>query len=203
MGTTMTSENIARPLKILLLEDDPMDQTLIVRCLQQLPYTVEVTVATTRLDFIRTLLDFVPDIILSDYHLVQFNGLEALLLMRETFPKIPFIILSGEENPALINQWYEQGISGFLNKDDLGQLEEVLGEARSRSKHYHAATTKVRVLQQLRTNIRHLNEFGQRSEDIGIAMSPPLREQVIRDFYEVQLVLEDLYSAVQQHSVKA
>ena len=41
-----------------------------------------------------TAVEFNPDIILSDYMLPQFTGMEALKIAREFSPLIPFIIMN-------------------------------------------------------------------------------------------------------------
>ena len=44
---------------------------------------------------------FSRDIILSDYSLPQFNGLEALEINKERAPGIPFIIVTGSLNEVV------------------------------------------------------------------------------------------------------
>ncbi len=82
-------------LRILILEDVPRDADLVQRELQRAGISGEYRVLDTREDFIRALDEFHPQIILSDYSMPQFNGLEALEIKKEHAPGIPFIIVTG------------------------------------------------------------------------------------------------------------
>jgi len=80
-----------RRLNILLLEDDFLEAELIKHLL-----TKEITYfdwrhVANKNDFIKALDAAVPDIILSDNSLPQFNALEALRIARIKVKNIPFI----------------------------------------------------------------------------------------------------------------
>lgn len=65
--------------KILLLEDDPTDVEIITRLLYASPdISPEIRVSDRPDAFMTLLKSFAPDIILADYRLPQFSGLEAL-----------------------------------------------------------------------------------------------------------------------------
>ncbi|MDP5172567.1 MAG: response regulator [Bacteroidia bacterium] len=189
-----------RPLKILLLEDDPLDQHLIVRHLRQLNTEVEVIVASKRIDFVRCLLDFVPDLIISDYHLQNFNGTEALFLVRKSFPKVPFIILTGLKDPQLIESLYQHGISACVSKDNLSELGDIIQEAHLRNKQYHSRILKVRVLQQLRTQLKYIENIKERALTLSSYGEKGSQEQSIQDFHDVKTSLEELYSKLQRET---
>ena len=52
----------------------------------------------TEREFIAQLGEFLPDLILSDFSLPQFNGMDVLLLAKEHSPLIPFIVVTGSIN---------------------------------------------------------------------------------------------------------
>src|SRR5580658_7990142 len=82
-------------MKIIHLEDNARDAELAdCALLAEFPHCVIVTVAT-RQDFLAQLGPELPDLVLSDYSLPAFSGREALTLVRERAPSIPFVFLSG------------------------------------------------------------------------------------------------------------
>lgn len=116
-------------LKVLILEDLATDIALIKRqVLKAYPKTV-FTVCTNRDEFIEKTGWFVPDIVLSDYSMPDYNGLEAMLYIKEKHPEVPFIIVTGTLNneekaaDAILN-----GASGYVLKDNLNNLSERLPE---------------------------------------------------------------------------
>lgn len=82
-------------IKILHLEDNPYDAELIKELLNESEFSFEHTVVDNRNDFIYNIRANNYDIILSDFALPAFNGKDALLLVKEIKPEIPFIFLSG------------------------------------------------------------------------------------------------------------
>jgi CheY-like chemotaxis protein len=66
-------------LKILMLEDDPLDAELnreYLRLLEE--YNCIVNWVTDKASYLHSLQSDTPDIILSDYNIPGYNGLEAL-----------------------------------------------------------------------------------------------------------------------------
>jgi len=51
-------------------------------------------------DFLKQFEDFSPDIVLSDYSMSHFNGMDVLEVVKERYPSLPFIILTGSINEA-------------------------------------------------------------------------------------------------------
>ena len=72
---------MAQPLKILIVEDSPMDAELLVLQLARSGYAAEWERVDTAGGFTQE-LDPSLDIIFSDYRMPGFSGLEALRFMR-------------------------------------------------------------------------------------------------------------------------
>jgi len=86
---------VNRTLRILHLEDDPAYAEL-VRCLfQDHGLKAEVTLAGNREEFETSLAKGEYDVVLADYMLPGFNGIEALKRVRELTPDTPFLLVSG------------------------------------------------------------------------------------------------------------
>lgn len=56
------------------------------------------------------------DLLLLDFNLPNVSGFAALVDLQERFPDIPIVIVSGEEDPALVRETFERGALGFIPK---------------------------------------------------------------------------------------
>src|SRR5882724_8433507 len=82
-------------LRILHLEDEPDFAELVKSLFAQDGLEADVQGANDRASFENLLATREFDVIVSDYHLPKFTGLEALALAKQKFPHIPFILVSG------------------------------------------------------------------------------------------------------------
>lgn len=83
--------------------------------------------ARNRTEFEDKIIDFQPDIVLSDYNLPDMNGLEALLYVREHLDSTPFVFVTGMLNDEeRVAETILNGASGYLLKDNLDKLPELL-----------------------------------------------------------------------------
>lgn len=91
--------------------------------------------ARNRTEFEAKLIDFQPDIVLSDYNLPDMNGLEALLYVREHLDSTPFIFITGILNDEeKVADTILSGASGYLLKENIKNLPELLGNVIERSR---------------------------------------------------------------------
>lgn len=111
---------MAEPLRVLILEDNPDDVELMVHELRRAGFDLEWVRVETRTDYLSR-LDEKPNLILSDYALPQFTGVQALALMQERGLDIPFILVTGALEEVAI-ECMKQGASDYLLKDRLGRL---------------------------------------------------------------------------------
>lgn len=186
--------------RILILEDNPVDQDLIQRKLLSLDLSLQIEIVSERFDFVRSLLHFTPDLILSDFYMGPFTGLEALMLVRNTYPDVPFIVLTEEIDEEKINSWYDQGISACLSKSHLDQLPSVIEEARIRNSKFANDATRLRVMKQLRNQ---LQEIMRIEENIVHHLSvPPSLENrtAIKGLSEVSQTVTRLYRSLRKHA---
>lgn len=118
---------IAIPLRILLVEDNRTDADLTIFHIQKIVETSEIRVVDNLDDVNKELLNFVPDLIISDYNLPTCNGLEVLELTRSMEDSMPFIFLTGAiESEELAANTILAGASGFILKGDMDRLDEKL-----------------------------------------------------------------------------
>jgi DNA-binding NtrC family response regulator len=85
-------------VRILLLEDTISDAQLAEREIRKVLKNSEIKQVETKKEFTQALINFDPELIISDYNLPSFNGLEALKIKQEIKPEIPLIIFTGSIN---------------------------------------------------------------------------------------------------------
>ena len=133
----------ATPLRILFVEDDPLDVDLELRALR----AAGITCAWDRVetpDAFLARLAAPPgyDVVISDYRLPGFDGLSALRLLRERRPDLPFVLVSGALGEEAAIETLKLGATDYVLKDRLERLAPVvrraLDEAEERRQHAHA-----------------------------------------------------------------
>jgi two-component system cell cycle sensor histidine kinase/response regulator CckA len=135
-------------MKILHLEDNRADAELTQHVFAEEWPECAVTIVDNREDFTRQLTGG-HDLILSDFNLVNFNGLEALLLAREKAPGTPFIFLSGTIGEERALEALRNGASDYVIKDRPKRLvpavQRALNDARLARERRAAEEQMLRV----------------------------------------------------------
>ena len=120
------------PLRILILEDVPMDAELVEYELSRTHIPFDARCVDTRDGFERELDDFRPDLILSDYTLPHFDGMSALSLARERAPTTPFLIVTGSVNEETAVGCMKAGATDYLLKSNLARIGPAIEAALAR-----------------------------------------------------------------------
>jgi DNA-binding NtrC family response regulator len=115
--------------KALILEDTQTDAELIERELKKSHLNFVVKHVKTELDFQQALQAFHPDIILSDYNLPDFNGLQALKIAKTELPEVPFIFITGALGDEKAIETLKKGAIDYVLKDRLIQLMPAIERA--------------------------------------------------------------------------
>ena len=116
-------------LKVLILEDVPADAALMEHELKKANIKFNSKIVQTEIDFIYELNSFKPDIILSDYRLPAFNGLEALEIVKNISPDTPFIIVTGTLDEITAVSCIKKGVWDYILKGNLIRLGPAVQEA--------------------------------------------------------------------------
>lgn len=106
-------------MKVLLIDDHPVVRSGLVRLLQELARALdkplEPVEARSVSDAARHPDEF--DLVLLDMHFGEGPvSTEALAVTRTQFPSARIVVVSGDENPALVRRCIELGASGFIPK---------------------------------------------------------------------------------------
>jgi CheY-like chemotaxis protein len=116
-------------LKILNVEDNPLDSELIVRALERGNLAAEIVRVETSESFQEKLSLFEPDIVLADYALPRFSGPEALQFARQHSPDLPFIFVTGSLGEELAIETLKKGATDYVMKERLDRLVPAIQRA--------------------------------------------------------------------------
>lgn len=112
---------------ILVVEDDPVALTLLTKLVEKLDY--EVFQAMNGVEA-KEVLDHQPvDLVISDYEMPLFDGLQLLKWVQGNFPSLPFILVTAYSNVKVLREAWELGAFDFFQKpvfvDRLKQTIEI------------------------------------------------------------------------------
>src|SRR5580658_10177999 len=132
---------MVRLLHVLLVEDSENDATLLLEELKEAGYEPMSERVQTAEELRTALSRHTWDVILSDYVLPQFSGPDALKLVREKNPDVPFVMLSGVYGEETAVEMMKAGANDYLTKKKLSRLipaiERELEAAQSRKARSH------------------------------------------------------------------
>jgi len=116
------SKTASEVLKVLLVEDAEPDAELVLRELKRTGLSCESRRVQTEAALRRALLEYQPHIVLSDFAMPGFNGMEALRICREWDADIPFIFMSGTVGEDVAVEAVKAGANDYVMKTNLARL---------------------------------------------------------------------------------
>lgn len=143
-------------LKILILEDNPADVEFIGRELRKAGFDFVRRIADSRGEYVQAITDFLPDVILSDHSLPQFNSIEALRIAKELRPGVPFLLVTGAVSEEFAVQVIKDGADDYILKDHLMRLPSAITNALKKKV---AEREREEMLAQLLNTNNELNTF--------------------------------------------
>ena len=111
-----------RPLRVLLLEDNPHDAELIQAFLQADGFACDITRVQTKAEFTTALSRGPHDVILADYQLPSFDGFSAFKIALASRPEVPFIFVSGTLGEEVAIEALKAGATDYVLKSGLSRL---------------------------------------------------------------------------------
>src|SRR5437899_2067205 len=147
-----------RPLDILFVEDNTADVDLSLREFKKAELEVHADVVQTAQEFVERLSAKAYDVVLADYRLPGWTGMDALELLRQQGKEIPFILVTGALGEEMAVECIKRGVADYILKDRLVRLPvaicRVLEEKYLRDARLWAET----VLQESKARFRTLTE---------------------------------------------
>jgi signal transduction histidine kinase len=110
------------PLRVLVVEDSAADADLMRRELKRGGFDVVVSVVRTPEAFRCQLETGYPDLVLSDYELGAWHGMDALEILTNMGVDIPFILVSGAVGDVTAVECIKRGVTDYVLKGSLARL---------------------------------------------------------------------------------
>jgi diguanylate cyclase (GGDEF)-like protein/PAS domain S-box-containing protein len=180
-------------VRVLIAEDVATDAELSVRELRRAGMRIDHRVADTGDAFRRALTQFAPHVILSDFNMPQFDGMQALDLARELVPDTPFIFVSGTLGEEYAIRALKSGATDYVLKTNLIRLppavERALEGARARAARRRTEAMLAEMRERLTSMMETLPDVLWSSALGGeriLYVSPAVRRLYGRDVAEFQ-----------------
>jgi signal transduction histidine kinase len=129
----MTPTNDLGPLpgqlRVLHVEDNELDAELVATALRKGGFSVAAAVVQTEAEFEEQLRLHRPDVVIADYNLPQWKGMEALEVLRREGLDTPLILVSGALGDITAVECIKRGATDYVLKDGLARLPEAVRRA--------------------------------------------------------------------------
>jgi len=109
-------------LRILHLEDNPLDADLIHATLEEEGIHCQAVRVDTKSEFVKAIDQGGFELIFADYSLPSFDGISALGIAKEKCPDIPFLFVSATLGEDLAVETLKQGAIDYVLKQRLSRL---------------------------------------------------------------------------------
>ncbi|MGH9492069.1 MAG: response regulator [Terriglobales bacterium] len=145
-------------LNVLAVEDSPFDAELLLQELRRAGMNVRMDVAKTAVEVVAFLSGGAYDVVLSDYGLRGWTGLDALRVLRERRPDLPFILVTGSLGDEKAAECIKLGAADFVLKDRLNRLPHAITRALEEKALREQRQAAEEALRRSEANLRSLVE---------------------------------------------
>ena len=146
---------MSTPVRVLIVEDSEDDAMLVARVLEQEEYDLTWERVDTREAMSEALESQEWDLVIADYAMPHFSGLDALKQVQENGMDLPFIIVSGKVGELVAVEAMRAGAHDYVMKSSLSRLgpavERELQEATHRQQRKRAENALDESEQSFRT----------------------------------------------------
>jgi signal transduction histidine kinase/DNA-binding response OmpR family regulator len=142
---------LPQPLRVLMVEDNPADAELCLRELKKAGFDARADAVQTAQEFAARLAEEGYGVVIADYTLPAWSGLEALELLQRMAKDVPLILLTGTMKEDEAASCLRRGAAGFVLKDrlaDIGPAVRTALEGKSLAeRHAQLLAEHARLLQ--------------------------------------------------------
>ncbi len=161
------SHKAEKPVRLLIADDDQTDVDLCVRYLCKAGVQFEASSVCTRDQFAHHLQAHPVDIVLSDYRMGSWTGMDALATLKQLQPDVPLILMTGTLGDELAVESIKAGVTDYVLKDQLARLPMALRRAQEERMLREAET---RALAALRESEQHYRTLVQNAPEAIVVL---------------------------------
>jgi signal transduction histidine kinase len=189
------------PLRILMLEDNPAHAELAKHALTASGLKFDAQRVETRRDFEQELAAHTPDLVLSDYSLPAFEGIDALRIAQCLAPDIPFIFVTGTLGEDVAIETLKIGATDYVLKKHLARLGPSVRRALRETAERRERCAAEKKLQQSNEQLRALTAYLQHvREEERIRISRQVHDELGQALTGLKLDVASLISRLPKHS---
>ncbi|KQS27881.1 hypothetical protein ASG33_15825 [Dyadobacter sp. Leaf189] len=156
-----------RMLRVVLLENSEEQEDIVRQLLLKAQLHAEIHVVTTRDEFVGTISESPPDIVISEYKLPGIDCSHAMEILREHQVIIPFIVFSDAVGDEMAGELLLMGVEDYVTKSQAGRLPFAIHRALEA---YGVKREQQALLQQLSNREKQFRTLIEHSTDAVVIL---------------------------------
>ncbi len=158
---SMDKHQVTEPLRVLIVEDNEDDAQLLLVRLRRAGYAPDYLRVDNADDLREALRDRSWQIVISDYAMPGFSGLDALRMLRAENLETPFILVSGTVGEETAVEAIRSGANDYIMKDNLARLVPAIDrELRDMRERAHRRRAEDALYQERERALITLHSIG-------------------------------------------
>lgn len=178
-----------KPLRVLIVEDSEKDAVLLLRELRKAGYSPVYTLVDSA-GAMLSALEQDWDIVLADYVLPGFGGLDALKLAQQNKAVLPFIMISGQIGEDMAAEAMRAGAHDYIMKGNLKRLGPAIERELAEAENHRRRRQAEEELKRSEAELRALaNRLVQIQEEERRNLARELHDEIGQEMTLLKLLL--------------
>jgi PAS domain S-box-containing protein len=159
---SLSDTSVDSVIQALIIDDNPDDREAYIRALRYVSgVEYSFTEAADGPSGLAAIASNTPDVLLLDYSLPGSDGLAVLAQVRETYPFLPVIMLTGQGNEALAVRGIKAGANDYLAKSAVSGavLHRSILAAIEHHRNARTIQSQSQTIERQRQNLEDSNHF--------------------------------------------
>ncbi|HEY0030794.1 MAG TPA: response regulator transcription factor [Bacteroidia bacterium] len=137
---------MTKSIKLAIIDDQALFRNGIVSLLRDYKEMEVVIEASNGMELLAQVETGKPDIILLDLEMPVMDGIKATELLKDKYPGIKILILTGHNDEAMVLHLIEKGAHGFLMKDtNIEIIIEAIHSIKENGYYFNDRVSKIMV----------------------------------------------------------